>query len=139
MKTQNSYNQSNMQQTFRRSMLLLILQLSWFIGIFVAYFFVSVGIPNLRLSGFAVTVTVLLLVFLLIIIFGKNILSKSVVFLPLSSKYLRTGKFLFSPKTQKEIFEPIVADWQEEYFEALFKKDIWKARWINVRYTNAFS
>ncbi len=45
---------------------------------------------------------------------------------------------MFSTKTQKEIFEPIVADWQEEYFEALFKKEIWKARWINVRYTYAF-
>lgn len=48
------------------------------------------------------------------------------------------SNFLFSTKTQKEVFEPIVTDWQEEYFDALFKKEIWKARWINVRYTYAF-
>ncbi len=47
-------------------------------------------------------------------------------------------RFLYSSKTRKEIFEPIIADWQEEYFEALFKKEIWKARWINVRYIYAF-
>jgi hypothetical protein len=55
-----------------------------------------------------------------------------------ASNFLIISYFLFSAKTQKEIFEPIVADWQEEYFEALFKKEIWKARWINVRYTYAF-
>jgi len=31
-----------------------------------------------------------------------------------------------------------VADWDEEYFEALSNKEIWKARWINMRYTYAF-
>ncbi len=46
--------------------------------------------------------------------------------------------FLFSKKNQEEVFYQIIADWQEEYFEALFKKEIWKARWINVRYTYAF-
>ncbi len=55
-----------------------------------------------------------------------------------SSRFSFLSNFLYSNKTQKEIFEPIVADWQEEYFEALFKKEIWKARWINVRYTYAF-
>ncbi|MDQ3131244.1 MAG: hypothetical protein M3Q99_10850 [Acidobacteriota bacterium] len=52
--------------------------------------------------------------------------------------FLRISNFLYSPKTQKEIFDPIAADWQTEYFEALFKKEIYKARWINVRYTYAF-
>ncbi|HEY0047983.1 MAG TPA: hypothetical protein VGB68_01765 [Pyrinomonadaceae bacterium] len=55
-----------------------------------------------------------------------------------SSKLLKITGFLYSPKTQREIFEPIAADWQEEYFEALSKKEVWKARWINVRYTYAF-
>jgi hypothetical protein len=55
-----------------------------------------------------------------------------------ASNFLRISNFLFSTKTQKEVFEPIVTDWQEEYFDALFKKEIWKARWINVRYTYAF-
>ena len=41
-------------------------------------------------------------------------------------------------KIQKEVFDPIVADWQEEYFEALSKKEIWKSRRINMRYTYAF-
>ena len=47
-------------------------------------------------------------------------------------------KFCFSIKNNKEVFKPIIADWQDEYFEALFKKEIWKERWINVRYTYAF-
>ena len=55
-----------------------------------------------------------------------------------STTLFKISYFLFSSKTQKEIFEPILSDWQEEYFEALFKKEIWKARWINVRYTYAF-
>jgi hypothetical protein len=53
-------------------------------------------------------------------------------------KYLNITSFFYSPRTQKEIFEPIIADWQEEYFEALSKKETWKSRWINVRYTYAF-
>ena len=53
-------------------------------------------------------------------------------------KLSKLTNFLYSPKNQKEIFEAIIADWQEEYFEALLKKEIWKARWINVRYTCAF-
>lgn len=58
--------------------------------------------------------------------------------IPLSSNTLKMSSFLCAKKTQKDTFEPIVADWQEEYFEALFKKEIWKARWINIRYTYAF-
>ena len=53
-------------------------------------------------------------------------------------KLFRLIEFIFSAKTQKEIFEPLCADWQNEYFEALFKKEVWKSRWINVRYTHAF-
>lgn len=53
-------------------------------------------------------------------------------------KLLTITKFLYSPKTQKETFEKVVADWQTEYFEALSKKEIWKARWLNVRYTYAY-
>jgi hypothetical protein len=46
--------------------------------------------------------------------------------------------FLYSQKTVKETFEPIIADWRFEYFEALSQKRIWKARWICVRYTYSF-
>jgi hypothetical protein len=56
----------------------------------------------------------------------------------LANSLLVISSFFYSAKNQKEIFEPILADWQEEYFEALFKKEIWKARWINVRYTYTF-
>jgi len=55
-----------------------------------------------------------------------------------SSFLISISTFCFSSKNNEEMFKPIVADWQEEYFEALFKKEIWKARWINVRYTYAF-
>lgn len=127
------------RQAFRRILLLFIFQISWLIGIIVAYLFVSLGLPNLRLLGFGITFGIIcFLVFGLIILFGKSILSKSIIFMPFSSKTLRTTNFLYSPKIQKEVFEPINADWQAEYFEALFKKEIWKARWINVRYTYAF-
>ncbi len=55
-----------------------------------------------------------------------------------SSNLLKISGFLYSAKTQKEVFELIAADWQEEHFEALSKKEIWKARWINARHTYAF-
>lgn len=53
-------------------------------------------------------------------------------------KLLKITEFLYSAKNQKEIFEPIVGDWNEEYFEAFFKKETKKAYWINIRYTCAF-
>jgi len=55
-----------------------------------------------------------------------------------STNLLKLSGFFFSAKTHNEVFKSIYADWQEEYFEALFRKEIWKARWINVRYTYAF-
>jgi len=68
------------------------------------------------------------------ILFSNKLLSD----FPINSKLLFITNFLYSRKIQKEVFLPIAADWLEEYFEALFKKEIWKARWINVRYTSAF-
>jgi hypothetical protein len=56
----------------------------------------------------------------------------------LFSGFSNVTVFLFSSKTQTEVFQPIAADWQEEYCEALFKNEICKARWINIRYTYAF-
>jgi hypothetical protein len=55
-----------------------------------------------------------------------------------NTKLLIVSSFFYSRKNQIEIFEPVASDWQEEYFEALFKKEIWKSRWINARYTYAF-
>lgn len=51
---------------------------------------------------------------------------------------LKITGFLFSIKTQKEIFEQTMTDWNFELYKALEKKEIWKAHWINVRYTYAF-
>lgn len=52
---------------------------------------------------------------------------------------LKMSTFLFSRKNQKEVFDPIIKDWQQELdFERMFNKNIWKIRWINVRYTYAF-
>lgn len=88
---------------------------------------------------------VLLIFSLLIIVIGIIYLlfkSTDVKAFPLKqsmfSRFAHITNFFFSRRNQKEIFEPIIADWQEEYFEALSKNEIWKARWINVRYTYAF-
>lgn len=54
------------------------------------------------------------------------------------SRLLSMSKFLYSAKNQKEVFYPIISDWHEEYFEVLSKKEIWKARLINARYSYAF-
>jgi hypothetical protein len=54
------------------------------------------------------------------------------------SRLLAIVDFLFSPATIEETFKPTVADWHEEYFEALKQKRFMKARWINVRYTYRF-
>lgn len=57
---------------------------------------------------------------------------------PAGAKLLHLAEFLFSAKTYQETFLITFGDWQEEYFKALHKKEMWKARWINVRYTYAF-
>lgn len=57
---------------------------------------------------------------------------------PPGLRLLSIVEFLYSHKTVKEVFKQTISDWQQEYFEALCKKEIWKARWINVRYTYAF-
>lgn len=52
-----------------------------------------------------------------------------------TSNFLKVSGFLFSSKNQSEIFAQIAADWREEYFDALYAKEIWRSRGINVRYT----
>jgi hypothetical protein len=54
------------------------------------------------------------------------------------SSLLTLVDFFYAPKTVSEVFEQIVANWREEYYEALKKKRGLKARWINVRYTYRF-
>jgi len=34
----------------------------------------------------------------------------------------------------ERVFDPLLADMQREYFDALSQDQIWKSRWIRVRY-----
>lgn len=58
----------------------------------------------------------------------------------MSSRYrlFRLSDFFLSANDRKNIFEPLIGDWNEELFEALKNKQIWRARWINISYTYAF-
>jgi hypothetical protein len=47
--------------------------------------------------------------------------------------------FLYSPVDVEKVFEPTLADWRKEYFEALAAHHRWGARWINVRYRYRFA
>ena len=60
--------------------------------------------------------------------------------LPKPHRYnlLKITGFLFSIKTQKEIFEQTMTDWNFELYKALEKEEIWKSRWINVSCTCSF-
>ena len=46
--------------------------------------------------------------------------------------------FCYSAKTIERIFDPIYADFCEEYFAALAAGEKWHARWIRVRYYKDF-
>jgi hypothetical protein len=46
---------------------------------------------------------------------------------------LNISEFLFSPKTLRTVVNPIVADMQAEYFEALAVRRRSKAMWVCVR------
>jgi hypothetical protein len=50
------------------------------------------------------------------------------------SLVLRFADFFCSPKTVDQVFEPLVADWQDEYFLALSEHRTLKAKWISMRY-----
>jgi hypothetical protein len=52
-------------------------------------------------------------------------------------RLLEFSQFFYSKNTLEHVFEPLVADWRFEYFEAKSKKRIWKARWISARYMRA--
>ncbi len=51
---------------------------------------------------------------------------------------LSISSFLYSVKNQKEVFEPIVAEWHFEFFEDLKKGRVLKAKWTNIRWTYHF-
>ncbi len=58
--------------------------------------------------------------------------------IPVNYKLLSISKFLFSPKNQKEVFELIIADWNDEIYEVLEKNKDASLFIINARYTYAF-
>lgn len=53
-------------------------------------------------------------------------------------RVMRLIRFVYSKKSISRIFEPIHADFIEEYLEALNAGEKWKSRWIRVRYYWAF-
>jgi len=100
----------------------------------------EVGMMILKGLFFLTPIIVERLLILLPKFLAKKLYTPKVnVSFPYHSFWLSIAKFLYSPKNFSNVFVPIVSDWQEEYFEALSKKEIWKARWINVRYTYAFT
>jgi len=57
---------------------------------------------------------------------------------PSRYKLLKMSEILFSAKTQKEVFLSVMADWDEEIFEALKKDKDVNLLMINARNTYAF-
>ena len=55
-----------------------------------------------------------------------------------ASNLLVITNFLYSHKSQKEVFEPLVAEWQHEYFEDLRNKRFGRAKFTNVRWSYHF-
>jgi hypothetical protein len=48
------------------------------------------------------------------------------------------AEFFLSRKKYEHLALPIIADMQEEYFEAVYQNRIWKARWVRIRGTYSF-
>lgn len=55
-----------------------------------------------------------------------------------SSKLLKLTKFTFSDKNQKEVFKPIISDWQAENLKAIGDENFVKMLQIDMRYTYAY-
>ena len=65
--------------------------------------------------------------------------SKIIVRSP-GSRLNKFSEFVFSKKTYEQIYQPIVCDMQEEYYEALATGQKWKARMVCARgYFSFFS
>lgn len=54
------------------------------------------------------------------------------------TKLRRFIRFFYSTRSVEKIFDPIYADFCEEYFAALAAGETWHARWIRVRYYKDF-
>ena len=58
---------------------------------------------------------------------------------PPGSLLATISEFVFSKKTLEQIVNPIIADMQKEYCEALAAKRSYKAAWVRVRYCWSFA
>ena len=140
MKTSDKELKSK-KQAFTRSSLIFFTLFCWLFAVLVVNVFVSLGLHNYRIlaGGIAFGFATLVLIFGVIFLsLEKNRANKISIRFAFGYKLYKFTDFLYSPKTQTEVFKPIISDWDEEYFKALIKKEIWKTRWINVRYTYAF-
>lgn len=67
---------------------------------------------------------------------------KSKIVSPPGFGLLRFSEAVFSRKTFEEVFQPVISDMQTEYYDALEKGSLRKAKWIlvrgNVSFWNAF-
>lgn len=57
---------------------------------------------------------------------------------PPGARLFAIVEFLYSPADVEGTFEPLVADWRKEYFDAVHQDRLWKARWISIRYVVRF-
>lgn len=54
---------------------------------------------------------------------------------PPGSLIARIGRSIFTHKFYKKIVEPVLSDFQIEYFEALAQQRMWRARWMRLVYS----
>lgn len=64
---------------------------------------------------------------------GRQRLTRNQITTPPFSKLGRFSRFVYSKKTYSRIFEQLIADELEEYFEAVKIGEVWKSRLIRVR------
>jgi hypothetical protein len=57
---------------------------------------------------------------------------------PPGFRLLHFVEFFYSRKAIEEVFKPILADWQFEYYECLKENCLWQARWTTFRWTIRF-
>jgi hypothetical protein len=43
-------------------------------------------------------------------------------------------QLLYSPVDVERVFKPLIADWRQEYFDALVREGLWRARLVNLQY-----
>ncbi|WP_437709700.1 hypothetical protein WMF45_34630 [Sorangium sp. So ce448] len=58
---------------------------------------------------------------------------------PPGSRLHVAAVFFYSRKTVERVFDPMLKDMRDEYFEALAKAQTWKARWVHARYYWSFT